>query len=260
MNVEDDILIECFLKGELSKKEEQSFLERLASDVDFKERFILEKQLRESLNEDSWSFVESSQTDEIKDYEQEFKSKEIQELKEIIAKANEEYKESQKPTKNWFFYFAAAVAIVLFSTLIFDTKKQSNEDLFSSYLQETDLLSLVDRGRLDSMFSAAETYYNNKEFDKVVNTLTPLIDTTKNSNAFVYLAISHTQLKKYTEAENVLNKLIESDLLDSQKGYWYKSLVYLKSNQLKKLKKELQFIIENNYYQSKTAEKLLEDL
>jgi anti-sigma-K factor RskA len=61
--MEDDILIDNYLKGLLSENDQKSFLERLESDTDFSKIFKLEKQLFNSLNEESWSFVENKNTD-----------------------------------------------------------------------------------------------------------------------------------------------------------------------------------------------------
>lgn len=260
MNLEDDILIERFLKNELSKEETQSFLDRFNSDIDFKERVILEKQLFDSLDENLWSFVEEKDSDQVKAYEAILKNPETQNIKRAVEEAQEEYNKSQKPSKNWFLYLAAAVVIVLFSTLIFNTKTKSNQELFASYLQDTNLLSLVDRGQYDSVFNIAQTSFDNKEYSKVVNTLSGVVDTVKSGNAYIYLAISQIELKNYVNAEQTLDKLINSDLLDSQKGYWYKGLLYLKSDQIEKSKKELENIIQNSYYNFEKAKELLKEI
>ena len=40
MNLEDDILIERYLRNELSEEEKKSFLDRLDTDSEFKEHFV----------------------------------------------------------------------------------------------------------------------------------------------------------------------------------------------------------------------------
>ena len=260
MKLEDDILIERFLKDVLTKEDRTSFLERLNMDSNFRERFELEKQLFESLDDTSWNFIEDPTSPEVLDYESALKSKETLKIKRAIQQAQENYQNSQKPTKNWFLYLAAAVVIVLFSTLIFDVKSPTNEDLFASYLQETDLLSLVDRGEYDSIFSIAQSSFDNEDYNKVVNSLSQLVDSINDGNAYLYLAISQIKLENYSNAEETLDKLISSDLLDDQKGYWYKSLLYLKSDQLEKTKTELQRIIDSSFYKFKEAKKLLKEI
>ena len=260
MKLEDDILIERFLKDELSSKEKTSFLERINLDADFKESFELEKQLFESLDDNSWNFIEDTNSSEVRGYESILRNQETLKIKQAIQEAQKDYQSANKPTKNWFLYLAAAVVIVLFSTLIFNTKSATNDELFAAYLQETDLMSLVDRGEYDSIFSVAQNSFDSQEYSQVVNSLSQLVDTINNSNAFIYLAISQIKLEDYSNAEETLNKLINSDLLDSQKGYWYKSLLYLKSNQLEKTKTELQRIVDSYFYQSSEAQELLKEI
>jgi len=260
MRLEDDILIERFLKDDLSKEERTSFLDRLNTDSDFREYFELEKELFESLDDQSWSFIKENHSEEIQEYEKLLKSEESHKIKQAILEAQEQYNKAQQPSKNWFLYVAAAVAIIIFSVLFFDSKSPTNQDLFSSYLQETDLLSLVDRGEYDSIFNITQTSFDNQEYEKVVNSLSQLIDSINNGNAYIYLAISQMKLENYSNAEETLNKLISSDLLDSQKGYWYKSLLYLKANQPDKTKKELQRIIDSSFYKFQEAKQLLKDL
>jgi hypothetical protein len=260
MSVEKDILIAQFLRGELSEQERQSFMDRLASDTEFREQFLLEKQLTDSLDEDSWSFFENANTAEIKEYEAIFRSKETQQLKQAIQKAQESYNQSQKPKRNWILYVAAAAIITLFSVLLFNQSEESTDELFASYLQKSNLLALVNRNGNDSIFSLAQTSFDNKQYNRVVELLSPIADTTKNSNVYVYLAISDIELGAFSKAEKILNKLIASDLLDSQKGHWYKSLLYLKSNQLEKSKRELQLIIDSSFYQNDKAKNLIKKL
>lgn len=146
MNLEDDILIERFLRNELSKKEEESFLERMDSDALFQEQVLLEKQLFESLNDDSWSFLEEN-TDEVKEYETILRSAEAQKIKEAISQVQKEHSTStKKPQKKKWFMYSAAAAIALFFMINIYNVKDSNQELFSFYLQETDLLALVNRG------------------------------------------------------------------------------------------------------------------
>ena len=260
MSAEDDILITQFLRNELSKDERQSFLDRLSSDMEFQQKFQLEKQLLNALNEDSWSFLEDTNASEVREYESILKSQETKQLKQSIQQAQENYNKSQQPKKNWIFYAAAAAVIALFSIFFFNGNEESNDELYASFLQKSDLLALVDRNGNDSLFSLAQTAFDNKKHKEVVAHLTPILDTTKNSNVHLYLAISKIELGTFSDSEAILNKLIASDLLDSQKGYWYKSLLFLKSNQLEKAKQELQQIIDSSYYQNEEAKSLLEKL
>lgn len=276
MSEEDDILIERFLNGELSEEEHRAFLERMESDADFKERVTLEKQLHESLDENSWSFLEEDDNPEVKELEAILKSEESQKIKRSIADAQADYQNSdennsgdaiafKKPhsqKKKLWLYVAAAAVLVFFVVNVFMLKPKSNEELFSKYIQKTDLFALVDRGYVDndSLLSQAQDYFNNKDYQEVADILSQIVDSSKNSNIYIYLAISQMELNEFDKAEETLNKLILSRLLDAQKAYWFKSLLYLKSDQVEKSKKELQIIIDSSYFKKKDAKKLLKKL
>ncbi|MFY0630214.1 MAG: hypothetical protein JXR05_07520 [Flavobacteriaceae bacterium] len=257
MNIEDDILIERFLNGQLSEEEQNSFLERMKNDVEFKEQVTLEKQLVESLNDDSWSFLEEDNNAEVKEYEAILRSKEVQEIKQSIAQAQDIYKQTETPKKkNWIGYAIAASVTILVAITIFSNKKKSPQELYASFLQKTDLLALIDRGSSTSLSSAQESF-DNKEYEETIRLLSEVTDSIRNGNVYLYLAISQMELKEYSNAESTLGQLINSNLLDAQKGHWFKSLLYLKSNQTEKLKAELKIIISNSYYKKDDAKELL---
>jgi tetratricopeptide (TPR) repeat protein len=260
MKFEDDILIERFLDDQLSSEEKRSFLKRLDTDSDFKDYFELEKQLYDSFNDNHWSFIEDSSSDEILAYETLLKDPQTKKIQKAIEKANDLYQKNQKPSKNWLLYIAAAVVIALFSTVIFNNISPQEKDLYAVYLQKTELLSLVDRGAYDSIFSTTQSAFENQEYEEVMNSLLPIIDSINNGNAYIYLAIAQLELERFEEAEETLDEFISSDLLDSQKGYWFKSLLYLKANRLEKTKEELQGIIDSVFYKSEEAKQLLRDL
>ena len=111
-----------------------------------------------------------------------------------------------------------------------------------------------------TIFSLAQTSFEDNNYKRVIELLSPILDSTKNSNVFLYVAISNTEIGAFSKAEETLNKLISSNLLDNQKGYWFKSLLYVKSNQLEKSKQELQRIIDSSYYKSEEAKELLKKL
>ena len=106
-------------------------------------------------------------------------------------------------------------------------------------------------------------FYLNKEYIKALPILNKAINSkeySSNISVYLYLSITQMELNNFTNAEKVLNKLIKSDLIDSEKGYWYKSLLYLKSNSIKESKNTLKIIIKNKYFNHLKAEELLKKL
>lgn len=259
MNEQDLILIHKYLRNELSSDEKILFKDKVSSDKKFRERVDLENSVDNSLNNESWSFIKNSNSIEVKKYQKVFQSEETQELRNILQKVQKEYN-STRLKKSWILYLTTAAIVIIISTILLIPKEISNQDLYAKYLDKTELLTLVDRGRTDSILSTSQVLFDKKEYAKVVELLYKEIDTTNNSNVFIYLAISQIELERFDDAEKVLDKLISSNLLDAEKGHWYKGLLYLKSDQIEDSKKQLNLIIENNLYNKDKATELLEEL
>lgn len=260
MNIEDDILIESFLKNELSDIERDLFLKKMEENPSFKKHVELEQQLFDSLDDKQWSYAKNAKHPEVKSYEQIFKSDETHQIKNSIYKAQIAYKKTQESTrKPWLAYIAIASITILFTISISKSTSTNSQELYQTYLENTNLMALVDRGNSNQL-SQAQNSFDAKDYKNTIHILTQLIDTTKNANVYVFLAISQVESTEYNKAEKTLNKLISSNLLDAQKGYWYKSLLYLKSEQYIKLKAELNNIISNSYYKKEAAEELLKKI
>lgn len=264
MNLEDDILIESFLRNELSDEERTSFLERIKSDSEFKEQYLLEKQLFESLNEEDWSFVNTIDSKELDEFEDVFKSEEIQNLKKVIQNASTKSTVSRVRVIRLISSFAAAVVIGLFvlkpllSPSVIDTN-----GLYATYSDLNNLPSFAERGSDDTSekLVTAEKLFKQKEYSKAVSAFEEILNNDKSvSGAFIYKALAESELGNFDKAIEILNELQSSDLIDAEKAYWYKSLVYLKANKPKKTKKELETIVEKSLFNKEKAEELLEKL
>lgn len=260
MNEEDLILIHKHLRNELSPEEQDSFYRKLSSDTNFEDRYKLESQVYQSLDEKSWSFISNSNSTEVKQYQQMYQSPESKKILNAILDAQRSYKKSNNKLKRWTVSIIAAAVIIAISTILLLPENFTNQELYSKYLNETELIALVDRGKSDTVLTKSQISFDNEDFSKVIELLTPEIIDSKNSNVYLYLAISQIEIGNYEASEQTLDKLISSDLLDAQKGYWFKSLLYIKSDRLKDAVKELEKLIENNFYNKEKALELLEQI
>ena len=68
------------------------------------------------------------------------------------------------------------------------------------------------------------------------------------------------ELDQFQEAEKTLDSLINSDLVDAEKGYWLKSLSYIKSKEIEKARNTLSIIIKNSYFNYKKATIVLKEI
>jgi tetratricopeptide (TPR) repeat protein len=259
MNLEEDILIECFLRDELSETEKNDVLERMDSDVVFRQKILLEKQLFEALDDNSWSFAENIDSKEIKEYESLLRGKEATEIKEIISQANTSYqKKSNKKRFKKYLFSSAAVIALLVSLYTFMQESIHPADLYTSYISSTELPSIINRGNNYNELTKGQLLFEAKDYSEAVKIFSNAIEIdSENASSYIYLAVSQMELNQFTESNNTLDLLIKSNLIDAQKGYWYKSLLYLKSNQIEKSKVTLKTIIDNSYFNTEKAKELL---
>ncbi|WP_405208520.1 tetratricopeptide repeat protein [Aquimarina sp. LLG6339-5] len=262
MSLEEDILIERFLRNQLSEKEQNDFLDTIANNQNFREKFLLEKQLFETLNEEEWSYAAKIDVTEIEEYTALYRNN-ADRLKQVIHKATTSNKRKNKIRR--LTYFSAVAAVALFALLInfYPQKNQKTiNEIYANY-STNELPSLVTRNpnEVDPDLAFAESNFKNKNYQEALIYIDKLLEKDKdNSTLYIYKAISHMELGEYSQAEKNLNSFIHSDLIDSEKGYWYKSLLYLKTKDVNKCKQILQIIIKNSYSKNKEAKQLLEEI
>jgi hypothetical protein len=261
--MEDDILIDNYFKGLLSKDEEKSFLERLNSDADFSEKFKLEKQLFNSLNEESWSFVENINA-EVSAYLKLLEDTDLKNLKKTLEETNLEFKnEPQKgtTTRRLFYYIIAASVVVSLGFQFFFNQNSSNQELFNGYVALNDLPSFVSRSDSTDDLAKAQRLFEDKKYEEAISVFqTQLNESDAKANIYIYQGLAQTELEKYDDAEKTFNTLISGNLIDSEKGYWYKALLYLKMDRVEEANQLLDDIISKTLYNHKKAKQLLSDL
>ncbi|WBX75913.1 hypothetical protein PG911_14870 [Tenacibaculum ovolyticum] len=263
--MEEDILIERYFKEELSAIEKAVFKKRLEADIEFRIKVDFEKELFNSYNNDSWDFSidESENIDEIESF---FKDVEIKKIKETIKEGNNAFKKKKKAKERFFYFISIAASIALLVGLFWFSNSEfesSYDVLYSEYIKQTKLPGFVNRGENDAMVNLveAEKSFKNREFKIALKGFNEnLQKDKKNSTVYVYCAISYIELEEYVNADQILDSLISSDLIDSQKGYWIKSLSLVKQNKLEEAKVVLNFIIDKAYYNKEKAKELLSKL
>ncbi|WP_378173571.1 tol-pal system YbgF family protein [Aquimarina sp. SS2-1] len=265
MSIEEDMLIQNFLKDTLSKKERSEVLLKMENDNDFREKVNFEKQLLLNLNESEWSISTNHELQEVKEYEALLKSESTKVLTDTISAVNHEYQLKQnRGSQSWLLYTGIAVILVLIGFTIFSPFKATPEELYVSYLDVSELPSLVDRGSSEQKsLIEAQKLFETKEYDEVLDILINGIDGNTKNRAIVYLytGISQMELNQFDSAEKTFDELINSNLIDAPKGTWYKCLLYLKQNKTEKAKKLLSEMVKYpNGYKHKEALELLDKL
>lgn len=265
MSIEEDILIQDFIKKTLSEKEKNEVLLRLKNDKNFRDKVNFEEQLIFNLNNTDWSISKNSNHPEVKEYEKLLKSDSTNLLKGTLQAVNSEYQLKQtNKNKPWLLYTGIAVVLVLFGLKVFSPFKTLPNELYANYIDLSELPSLVNRGdSKQKTLIKAQKLFETKAYDKSLTILEKEFTTVQKNKAAVYLytGISQMELGQFNKAEISFNTLIESKLIDSPKGIWYKALLFLKQNEPSKAKKMLLQITESsNNYKYKEASEILSKL
>ena len=260
--MEDDILIDNYLKGLLSQEEKQAFQERLASDARFREQFDLEHKLFNALNEDSWSYIES-ESSEVDEYKNLLEGDDMMALKKTLSETNEAINsKTSSNRRNIFMYLAAASVVLFLGFQFFFNQDMSNQELYNAYVGLDDLPSFVSRSDAPNSLSKAQELFENRNYEDAITIFkSELNDKTYLGNILIYQGLAQTELEQFDEAQLTFDELINSrNLLDAEKGYWYKALSYLKADNVEEAKTILKKIVLENLYNKSRAEELLDAL
>ncbi|WP_299207516.1 hypothetical protein [uncultured Dokdonia sp.] len=262
---EESNIIEAYFLGSLPKEDVIRLEKRMSEDIRFRESVLLHKQLFESLSENDWSYAKNVDTKRLKEYEQLYKDKETLQLKETLKIANSAYqKKNSKNTKSLLFYLSAALIAIIITVGVLLPKQQTPQELYVDYYTVSDIPSLVSRGGVEeTSLIDAERYFEEGNFNKVLDILTSEMTSTIQTNASVllYKGISEMELKQYENAHTTFDQLIESDLIDAPMGLWYKALLYLKIGDKANAKAVLlQMNTTSSNYKRKETKELLEAL
>ncbi|NQY05306.1 MAG: hypothetical protein HRT68_03630 [Flavobacteriaceae bacterium] len=259
MSLEEDILIERFLKKQLSPLEQEKIVQRIQEDAEFRERVNFEKQLLETLDENDWSAIENSTSPEVEEYQALFSDEKTTALRNTLKEVMETNK-TQENSTHWFKYAIAASLALIISLSIFFSK-ESSEDLYVKYLDMEELPSLVEREHEDKL-SKAYTYFENKSYNKAIPLFEKIVQESNEQKGtlLIYLGISYMESNEFNKAEAAFIELKESDLLDAPKANWFLALLALKQSNKEDAESLLKEIIAKNRYNSDKAVQLIEEL
>ena len=264
MNEKDELLIDQYLRGELSEEATDAFRQRLTTDNELKERLEFEQELFNTLGEDSWHFVDRDEP-KVATYKADFQSAEAQALKDSIAEAGKNYKQKQKKGKSrsmWTYAVAASVVLVI-SFFMLRPGSATTDALYTDYLAQTELPDLTSRSSTNDSeeLARSQTLFDERNYEEAAMAYSELLAKgVQLSGIYINLSLSQVALEQYDEALATLDALINSNLIDAQKGYWFKALVYLKAGDSAEAKKQLNQIVDQGLYNKELASELLEEL
>lgn len=259
MSFEDHILIERFLKNELSKEERILFMQRIEVDQDFYKKVILEQQLYTTLDDKNWSYAGNKDHSEIKKYEAILKNEETKKIKAVIIEAQEIAKKSDYALKSkdsgnkltrlrWIASIAALFMISFSIFWYFNAEKIDHKKVLENAWNKNVGLDFVVRnnntdGDLETLIDALRMY-EDKQYDEVLIALKKYDSVNKHYEKILLLrALSKNKLNQTDLALKTLDTL---ENYNSDISKWYKGLIYLEAGDLEKAKTYIEIPNETN--------------
>lgn len=258
--------IDAYFRGEFSEQQKISFKKLLNEDSELLQEFLIHKGLYAQFNkEDRIECFFSTNNKELKDIERYYQSDEVHNLKNTINWARVTYRQTEKqksPNRNLMISLAAAASIVLFIVFYSLNSQNTTQELYAKHSNWENLPSLTSRGE-DNDLSMGQLFFEEHKYEQSYDIFKTFKKTKKEvyPSVLIYLGISSLELNKHDEAIFYFDQLINSETIDQSKGYWYKTLIYLKLGRKDDAIQVLEVLITNeNNYNHQEASKLLKKL
>ncbi|MCD2260455.1 CDC27 family protein [Psychroserpens luteolus] len=254
--------IEDYLKGKLSKEELLVFEKELETNSKLQEYLDIAKQMEVVYGDDNWLFAQNKDSEDLKTMEGYLNSEEGQQAKFFFEKM----KASNTPVrriKKSYVYIAIAASLLLLLTIPFVLNSNlSYDELYANYSDYSNLPSFVSRNNAaQNRLAEAEELFKNKNYKDALELFQSNLEASNNKGSiYIYQGLSQIELQQYNHAEQTFNTLIGSGLIDSEKGYWYKALLYLKQDKKEESKAILNRIISESLFNYEKAKDLLNEL
>ena len=258
-----DMKIEAYLGGQLSPDERKAFEEEMAQNVDLRDKVRLSNQINHFagdryLLDDALSENKGEYANTLRDELSSSTSKKFQ--KDLSAIANT-YHSNSRDDKNsrkggkliYFITSAAAVVLLVLGLNFFGTSNPSA--LYDSFYSPADLPSFTTRSDASEDLLTGMNAFNSEKYEEAIKRLTAFAKAEDELSAYLYTGTAYLELGQLENALNEYNKLANSASLDASKAQWFKTLLYLKTEQTELAIKQLKEITSDasNFNYAKAA-------
>jgi len=185
--------------------------------------------------------------------------------KHELKKRLQEIESTKKPKKRMLIAIAASIAIILGvgGVFLFNRSNIDTNDLYAEYYEPyPNVYAPITRDG-DSLSDLEETFaqYEQGEYKKALKSFDQELKVDENQDILFYKAITLIQLKKLSEAEDILSSIRIEETNYHPQILWYESLLLIKNDQLEKAKSKLTQLDDlKSGYKTQTVKELLEKL
>ena len=237
--MDNEVLIEKYLKGTLNEKEQAEFDTLRGTDETFEQEVIFHENLRDVL------------------------SAENEPVRAMVNEFESEYGSKSSTTGPWkHLLVAASIFAVLGLAVYFNlTQPISSSDLYDNYFERyPNVVKPMVRGAEVDEADAAFEAYENGSYEEALSRFTELHEREGTDYYLFYMANSQMELERADEALVLLKEYSTTgDSLADRTG-WFMALAYLQLDNQEQAKVELNKVIEEKAYNANKAEELLAEL
>ncbi|WP_194529676.1 tetratricopeptide repeat protein [Zobellia roscoffensis] len=245
--MDKELLLYNYFSNQLTIEQQQQFDELLKSDMEFKEQFNFEKNLKQVIREKETDSLKSKLIGFEKDIEDTVPVREL-------------------PKRNYQKWaMAASIALLVgLGWLGYNNFSGTDyQELYNENFQEyPNTVYAITRGTETDSSLEREAYvaYETNDNTKAIQLFKELKETYDTQNLSFYLAQSYLKNNQLEEAIFLLNEVVESNGEFTPQGLWYVSLAYIKAEQKDNAVTSLNQLIKDGRYKKNEAEALLSEL
>lgn len=231
--MEKENLINAYFEGNLTEEQKVEFQKLLESDESFLQEFEFQKNLKKAIAAEERATLKN----QFSDFDKKSSSRKIP-MKAIAV---------------------AASFVLLFAlgSILFFNQKAEYGKMYAENFQEFPNISrpAVRSGTSENTIDKAFAAYDQKDYKTAVL----LFSKTETDEAYFYKAVSEMMIKNYQNAATDFSKINKENFPLKEDLLWYEALNFIKLNQSRKAKENLEILkSESSFYRSK-VEKLISE-
>ncbi len=235
--MDKDVLIQKYLQGTLSKKEEQLFEEYRHNDPSFAKGIPFYEKLH-------YAFAKA-------DYEQ------------TKSQLQSFYKEEKQSVWKKWSIAATVLALMGLGTMLYMNMSNSSEKLYAQYFEPyKNVVQPIVRGDVEKSTKVrAFMAYDDGDYEKAIGYLDELLEEKPEAILALYKANAQLQMNQTEAAIDILASQIKASDSIYAEAQWYLALGYLKMDNKTAAKSYLNALLESNSnFKNKDAQHLLKSL
>lgn len=245
------VVLEKYLAGELSKAEK----------TDLEKKLVENKNLQEELNllKESFLFINLAGDLEMK-----------QKFQAIASEVEKPIEKTPQPIfhkTKWAWGIAASVLVLFAAVFLWTSTKPSPSQLFANHFESyrAPIITRNSQANSNDLWTEAGIFYQNKNYEQAILSFDKIA---KNQGSRAYLAHFYLGMiylsKENAESEKAIHHfktVLKSKNDYHQQSNWYLALAYLKMEKTELAKNIFETISQDpNHYKQKTAQEILSRL